>query len=361
MEIVLLPGEGCQLSCTIGNLHLVPTLNAHETHLVLAKVTLGKADLPRHVKEASSDQLIAELQTDLGDSITSYLTVRVAYKHSGFPDLINPVIDTEGLSSHSTQLQTDATAVIKRHNSQSAWSPRTSQMMVDPLGTNPLVRLIERHFSPVRARETIKRLADDRMPIPMAKRFNLLGSSEETVKPPNTVIAASIESAVGDWPDPPTPSIPDFSVSALSEPFAPFPQAYLPFENSVEEVDPARKIWLEMRRNSGYGRHRRPRTSVSANHFYSFEDDSPSRNSSGDNSAATISAGFGSKKKGEEIEQFRNNYIGMALRNKRSIGADTLDSLAVNEVERKGRGGGLGTIGIGLGQQWPPWWKSWLS
>lgn len=311
IDIELAPGMGCQLTGTIGNLNQVPTLNAHETHLVLARIVLGKVVYSRHVKEACSAELIAELETDLGDSFTSFLTVRVTYRHSGLPDL--PTMNTNGLSAHTTKVQTEAIAIIRRHNSQSAWSPRTSQTLAGPVGTNPLVTLIETHYSPARARETIKRLADERMPIPMAKRFQYLpGSSEETVTPNKIGIAASIDSN---------------------------------FHNSAE-IDPARKIWVNMRRDSGYGR-RRPRTSVSADHFF-------------DNCHQ------GKGNISSECDQIRSDIMGMALRNKRSIGEETVDSLAAGGVVRasstlgRAKGGGFGAMGVGLSQQWPPWWKSWL-
>jgi len=366
MEIELYPGRGCVLSGIIGNLHQIRTINLHDTHLILAKVCLGKVNPSRNVREASSDDLIAELETDLGDTITTYLTVRVTYKHSGFPNHKNPSINTEGISSHTTRLQTEATAVIRRHNSQSAWSPRTSQSLPNPLEANPLIKLIETHFTTEKAREAIKRIADDRRPIPLAKRFqHLPGSSEETVKPPKSSIEARIDAAIPSTLNSPISA--KAGTIALSGPFARLPRAHLPNESPSEDIDPARRIWTEMRRNSRGGRPRRPRTSISADHYFSLEEEiSPSRVSSGINSDSTISSGLGSKrKKGGDIDQERSRIMEVALRNKRSVGAETLRSIAPSVVQmstaRVGRGKGttFGGLGVGLGRTWgwgPPWW-----
>lgn len=364
IEIELYPGRGCELSGIIGNLHQIQTISFSETHLILAKVCLGKVIPLRHVKEASSDDLIAELETDLGDTITSYLTVRVTYKHSGFPTHKNPAINTQGLSSHTTRLQTEATAVIRRHNSQSAWSPRTSQTMMNPLASYSLVELIETHFTTDKAREAIKRLSDDRRSIQVTKRFqHLPGSSEETVKPLKSSFEARIASAD---PSPLTSSISaKASTTALSGPFARLPRAHIPNERASEDIDPARRIWTEMRRNSRGGRHRRPRTSISVDHYFSLEEESPSRTSSGNASVSTISSGLGGKRKGGDIDQERSRIMEVALRNKRSVGAETLRSMAPSVVQMstatvgKGKGSTFGGLGVGLGRTWgwgPPWW-----
>ncbi len=365
MEIELYPGRDCQILGIIGNLHQILSVHAHETHLVLAKIYLNKVTPLRHVREASSDELIADLETDLGDTISSYLTVRVTYKHSGFPTHKNPALNIEGLSSHTTRLQTEATAIIRRHNSQSAWSPRTSQTMCSPLGSNPLIKLIETHFSSDRAKEALKRLADERAPMPSAKRFqHLPGSSEETVKPHKFGVAARTDSIIA--PALISPISAKASPTTLSGPFARLPPAHLPDGRASEEMDPARRIWTEMRRNSRGGRYRHPRTSISANHYFGLEDEiSPSRMSSGNSSVSTISSGLGAKRKGGNIDQERSRIMEAALRNKRSVGAETLRSMAPSVVQmgtatvEKAKGGTFGGLSVGLGRTWawgPPWW-----
>jgi hypothetical protein len=55
----------------------------------------------------------------------------------------------------------------------------------------------------------------------------------------------------------------------------------------------------------------------------------------------------------------------VALRNKRSVGAETLRSMAPSVVQMsastvgKGKGAAFGGLGVGLGRTWgwgPPWW-----
>jgi hypothetical protein len=366
IEIELYPGRGCQLDGIIGSLHRVPTIGVHETHLVLAKVLLSKVTAPRHAREVSSADLISQLETHLGDTMNSYLTVRVAYQHSGFPSHRSPSGVAEGLSSHITRLQTEAIAVIRRHDSQSAWSPRTSQAMANPLASNPLISLIETHLPPDRARETLKRLANERAPISMARRLqqHLPGSSEDTVKPATSCFAGTIDSALATrLVSPPSATV---NAATLSGPFARLPQAHLSRERASSEVDPARKIWTEMRRNSRGGRSRHHRTSISADHYYSLEEEtSPSRLSSGNNSVSTISSGLGGKRKAGDIAEERSRIMEVALRNKRSVGAETLRSMAPSVVQMststvgKGKGATFGGLGVGLGRTWgwgPPWW-----
>jgi hypothetical protein len=369
MQIELYPGRGCQIDGIIGSIHQVPTMSVGETHLVLAKILLGKATTPpddREARETSSADLIAQLETHLGDTITSYLTVRVTYQHSGFPNNRNSAMNTESLKSHFTLLQTEATATVRRHDSQSAWSPRASRAIANPMVSNPLVSLVETHLPPDKARETLKRLADEWVPLPLAKRSqqHLPGSSEETVKPTKSRFAATIDSAFAT----PLASPPSATVSAatLSGLFARLPQAHLMEERASSEVDPARKIWTEMRRNSRGGRNRHHRSSISADHYYSLEEESsPGQLSSGDTSVSTISNRLSVRQKAGDIEQERSRIMETALRNKRSVGAETLRSIAPSVVQigastlGKGNGAAFGGLGVGLTRTWgwgPPWW-----
>jgi hypothetical protein len=316
-----------------------------ETHLILAKLRLGKVTkASSHVRESStSDEIMADLENHLGGAITSYLTVQLTYKHSGFLNYKPTTIDWEGgMSSQMTKLQTEASAFIKRHNLQSAWSPRTSREVNGPLEVNPLIKLIEMHFPVNRARDAIRRLADDRIPIPMARRkLNGSdadgGSSEETVRA-NT--GSSVAARVGSvasmsvlQPQSNIKSSKDSDTQFLAPPISKAMMA-------DTEIDPARKIWTEMRRNSRGYRH--PRGSASADHYtsYDLDDCSPSRLSSADS-----------------VDGERRKIKELALRNKRSVGADTLKSFAPSVG--KAKGGTIGGLGLGVGRSWwvgGNWW-----
>ena len=329
----------------IGNLHESKIVYAGETHLILAKLRIAKVTkATSHIRESStSDKIMADLENHLGGAVTSYLTVRLTYKHSGFLNYKRTAIDWEGgMSAHTTRLQTQASAFIKRHNSKSAWSPRTSREMNGPLEVNPLIKLIEMHLPADKARYAIRRLADERVTIPMARRLLNSsgadgGSSEDTVKLSiGRNIAARIDSAVSISALQPQsnvlPSI-DLDIQPLAVP------SVSKAAKSPPETDPARRIWTEMRKNSrGY---RNYRNSISDGHYSNDSDDcNPSRLSSSD-----------------IVDEERKKIKDIALRNKRSVGADTLKSFAPSV--RKTKAGTIGGLGLGVGRSWwvgGNWW-----
>ncbi|KAK0129286.1 hypothetical protein ONS95_015016 [Cadophora gregata] len=361
MRIDLHPGQGCIVSEIIGDLHKSKTIRAGETQLILAKIRFSKFIPPSHLRESSSDGLIAQLENDLGDTLTPYLTVRLTYKHSGFPNIKKPGVIQDGMSMHITRLQTEATGVIKRHNPLSAWSPRTSQTIHSPLEVNPLIHLVETYLPSVQAREVIKKLAGERTPIPIAKRFEHIGgSSEETVKPVPTSLAARISSTLS------SPLVQIASARGVMSPprttgspspFARFGSTRSTQLGSVEDMDPARRIWTEMRRHSRSGnRSRHPRGSISADHYFSVDDSPNNRISSINTTVSSFSAGKGG---GElcEVKEERGRIMDMALKNKRSVGQETLKSI-VPSVGRQ-KGGALSSLGLGAGRTWgwnANWW-----
>jgi len=334
----------------IGNLHGSKEIQANETFLVLAKVRLTKlapSPSPRF-RESSSDEVMADLETQLGDSLYPYLTVRLAYKHSGFRNHKSSSLISAGMSSHTTRLQTEATAVINRHDPDSVWSPRASRTINTPSEANRLVELVQTHYSPKKARDVLRKLSNERNPASISTRFaNTAGSSsEETAKPFNHTISDRIDSVIplslvdGKWTD---------SKGNTVGPLARLPAA-------TEEVDPARKIWTQMRRNSRS--HHHMRASITDNYFSTMSDmdleseGTPTRSSSGDNSVSTHSNG--------SVRQERDKIMEVALRNKRSIGTETLRSIAPSVLESIGKGKGTASgLGLGFGRTlgWgPPWW-----
>jgi hypothetical protein len=363
MRFDLIPARDCTVTQIIGDLHEAKTIRVSETHLILAKIRLSKIALSSHVRETSSDELMADLENHLGDTITPYLTVQLTYQHSSFLNQNAVSLSSDGgMSSHTTRLQTRATATIKRHNPQSAWSPRTSQTLVSPVGINPLIKLIETYLPSDKAREALSILVNERVQIPLARRFGnnsnaAGGSSEETVKACNGV-SARVNSAV--------------AVQVLDILKDNSQQSSIPSAGSKNEpeIDPARKIWAEMRRTSRSTRHRRQRrSSINASSYFSVDEDcSPSRLSS---SSAVVSvapeikiseAGEGGGGGSSPVEQERNRILEVALKNKRSVGAETLKSIApsvARSTAAKNKGGTIGGLGLGVGRTWgwgPPWW-----
>ncbi|KAI9054922.1 hypothetical protein LZ554_002065 [Drepanopeziza brunnea f. sp. 'monogermtubi'] len=374
MRIDLHPGRGCLVSEIIGDLHKTKMVRAGETQLILAKIRFSKFVPPTHLRESSSDGLIAQLENDLGDTLTPYLTVRLTYKHSAFPNIKGHATIAEGMSMHITRLQTEATAVIKRHNPLSAWSPRNSQTcqtINSPLEANPLINLVETYLPSESARDVIRKLASERTPIPLEKRFeNAAGSSEETVKPfLNTSIAARIgipelssplvqtASAKGTMAPPP-----------LTGPFARLDSIRSTYtdERHSEDVDPARKVWSEMRRASrGGGRSRHPRGSISADHYFSVDEGYSANQAS--SSVGSPSHHPNGKRDGglNEIKEERSRIMDLALKNKRSVGQESLKSFVPSVVGKGkgaagGGGGALSSLGLSVGRTWGwnggNWW-----
>lgn len=362
MRIDLHPGRGCFVSEIIGDLHKSKTVRAGETQLILAKIRFSKFVPPTHIKESSTDGLIAQLENDLGDTLAPYLTVRLTYKHSAFPNVKSRGVVGEGTSMHVTRLQTEATAVIKRHNPLSAWSPRTSQTINCPLEANPLIHLVETYLPSDSARDVIRKLAAERAPIPLAKRFeNAAGSSEETAKPG---ISSSIAARIGS-PEFSSPLVQSTSARGtitpppLAGPFARFGTTRSTYadDRHSEDMDPARKVWAEMRRASrGGGRSRHPRVSISADHYFSVDEGgSPGQLSSSLDSPSNFLTGEIDDV--DEIREERSRIMNMALRNKRSVGQESLKSIVPSVG--KGKGGALSSLGLGVGRVWGwngNWW-----
>ncbi|KAK1857353.1 hypothetical protein CCHR01_00134 [Colletotrichum chrysophilum] len=102
--------------------------------LVLAHVHFeAKGPIPfrpnGHIRQRSDD-LIDDLEDQLGSSRVEYLRIVVKYKHSAFPkcgrsDTVDGVADVE------TKLETSATAALQHLNHRSLWSPRESSLGKD--------------------------------------------------------------------------------------------------------------------------------------------------------------------------------------------------------------------------------------
>ena len=324
MRIDLLPGRDCMISEIFGDLRDLKTLRAKETFLVLAKVRLRTIiSSQENAREAAvPDDLIAGLESDLSNITAPYLMIRVTYKHSGFLEQLPSTLPTEtGMSKYSTRMQSEATAVIQRTNLQSQWSPRATCTINGPAHVNPLIKIIETHFPVEIARSALRKLANDRVHIPPAKRYHNDNESgeptRETVKLPDIgSLATRLNSIVA------TPLNLDlFSIGDSTD---------CPDNGNWSDEgdrDPARKIWTEIRRTSRGGRDL---------------DDSLVQTS-------TEAA----------VEDERNRIKETALKNKRSLGEDSLRSMApsVSSVDTKPAAFSTG-LGLSMGNRWG-WGGSW--
>lgn len=126
---------------------------------MLAQVQLGLDDSPSprrntHVRQ-KSDELIEDLEIQLGSSQVTYMQIKVSYAHSAFPQHAHSDAMT-GVSSMSSRMETIATASLKQHNTLSPWSPRPAP------SPNPLFPLIERHWGADKARDAMQQILAQR-------------------------------------------------------------------------------------------------------------------------------------------------------------------------------------------------------
>ncbi|CEI69100.1 unnamed protein product [Fusarium venenatum] len=85
------------------------------------------------------DNLIEALEQELGDSTINYMTVRLSYRPSAFPEWQDVGNASDKMFTTKSKIETAATASVKLHNAMSLWSP------APVLKSNPLLPLIERH------------------------------------------------------------------------------------------------------------------------------------------------------------------------------------------------------------------------
>lgn len=96
-----------------------------------------------------------DLELQLGDSLMTYMSIRVSYSHSAFPSKSTLVGAVESSSFH-TKLSTTAEAAIKLHNALSPWSPHPMPVK------NRLLPLIKRHWGPQKASEAMQQMLAQR-------------------------------------------------------------------------------------------------------------------------------------------------------------------------------------------------------
>lgn len=150
------------------------TLFAGSSILLLVQVVLQPRvalSSPRQHKHARqmSEELMEDLQLQLGDSVMDYLSIQVSYSHSAFPFQRGAAGATE-VSILQTRLVTAAEATIKLHNSLSPWSPH-------PIPARDcLLTVIESHWGSQKASEIMQQLlAQHPISAPKLKRMRSKG------------------------------------------------------------------------------------------------------------------------------------------------------------------------------------------
>lgn len=351
MLIDLTPGEGCLIEELVGSLYDRVSLALGQTRLILVKVRLGNVSSLFQPAKSSPVALIAQLESHLGNIVTPYLTVRLTYKHSAFTPQ-NKYMDgmKTGILSQLTSLRTTTTAIVHRHDPMSTWIPQSSRSFDRDPADNPLIKMVENYLPNEDAVEAIHRLSSHESHYRNSVQSPSVFAAE-LAKPTNAGYGRSfINNRYGS-------STSSADTKADTSPTS--------MSSHGDFQDPARKIWAEMRKSS------RITSSSYQRNLFNLDRDAGYPSPAGSVSPFVEDVEGLEKMYSREnqfpvtldIQQERDKIKQVALRNKRSIGADTLKSIAPSVVPhsngKKGLGGlGLG-IGISSGKIWGlgmPWW-----
>jgi hypothetical protein len=249
---------------------------------VLAKVKIDRRRLRqpgRHLVQ-KSNELIADIESQLGSTGIRYLEVHLRYQHSGFP-LSHSTAPTDGTANCQTRLETTATGIIKEQALHPPWG-----LPCVGTGESSLLDLVASHWGPLRANEIF---------------FRETSPQVDSIVATNTAHYDSLKKMDRTW-----------------SPFANVPQRQVtPQNSSPGQEDPARKIWTQMRRSSSrcgstVGASRNESLSTAVSPLIITD------------KASTIT---GPLKMRSDVDRRRELIRDAALRNQRSIGADSLKSL----------------------------------
>lgn len=288
VKVDILPIAESSIIDVIGNTPTT-TLTPGSSFIKLAHIRLGasKARQANRSKRDPSD-LMADLESQLGSSQAEYMQVRLSYRHSGFPSFGDFTTD-DSVSTYQTRLETVVTGVVKRHNSTSLWSPQPAPRL------DPLFSAIISHWEPAQANNVMHQVMMNRF----GPRSTRGGWSEDIIQPPSRTGTA-----------PPIPQR----------------QGSLRRLSPEKIMDPARKIWTELRRTSSSNN--RPTFNLNKAHRFpaatTFVDaPNPGKSVIRPDSMRQPPESSSST----EVQRQREMIRDTAVRNRRSIGADSLKSL----------------------------------
>ncbi|EFQ27755.1 uncharacterized protein GLRG_02899 [Colletotrichum graminicola M1.001] len=153
MSIQIMPtGNNCILDVIRDN-PIPTTLGNNEMILLLVHILLDQSrpkSQAGHVRQRS-DELIEDLQYQLGDSRLDFVRVVVKYNHSAFP-LQSRSEAVDGVVEMGTKLETSVKAIIKHRNYQSQWSPCPAPT------TNPVLSITYDCWELEKARSAMRRI-----------------------------------------------------------------------------------------------------------------------------------------------------------------------------------------------------------
>lgn len=290
LKTTLLPTPHTSILKVLEDKSASTTLYPTSSLLLLAHIQFNpNTNHPPSHRRQNSDDLIQDLEFTLGSSTTPYLSARVTYRHSSFPDQSSPGCTLQ----QQTRLETTCTASIKRRNTRSVWSPsRQRQQQQQPASRKrPLFEIVASHWGAEAAADVTGRI----LLVPKKKKL------------PAVSIARTTGGCVPGLP----PVVPRRKASLRTR-FARVAGGRDEEDENEREHDRAKKIWTEIRRMSSVG----------------------SGEESDEERKASVSSRYREDRHGQsEVERRRDVIREKALRNRRSVGADTLRSLVPTETE----------------------------
>ncbi|KAG6015499.1 hypothetical protein E4U54_003430 [Claviceps lovelessii] len=150
------------------------TIYAGTSVLLIVHVQLHGTDdkAARGHSRCRSEELMEELELQLGDIRTQLLSVKVSYLHSAFP-MINHASSTEdGLCHLESRMETTATAVLLRSCNDSVWASRRRGASLSSAAAaaeaaaaeqRSLFSLMAQHWGDEKAIDVQRRISDSQM------------------------------------------------------------------------------------------------------------------------------------------------------------------------------------------------------
>ncbi|KAI1436078.1 hypothetical protein GGR50DRAFT_693461 [Xylaria sp. CBS 124048] len=309
------------------------SLSLGSTMLVLARIQIDRRRLTQASKPTAPkpDELIADIEKQLGAALFKCLQVRLRYKHSGFAAL-DQAVPTAGTMDYQTRLETTVSGVIE----QQALRPFLRSPRAGTDGAS-LFDIVASYWGPVRANEIFHCGAAFRQGNRNAgtvTRNNVITTTAPVTSVQqygaSTVLAATQQNI--RFRADPDPSTPVARRQGKSPPPPP------PRSESPDLEDPAHRIWTAMRRRSSHMRRPSLRSGNVGSLFHAATTAGGGTPTFSEK-AATITAS--SRMRGD-VDRRRDLIRDVALRNQRSIGMDSLKSLvpSMMSLEMNGNGGG---------------------
>ncbi|KAG5976853.1 hypothetical protein E4U56_001099 [Claviceps arundinis] len=105
-----------------------------------------------------SEELMDELELQLGDVQNQLMSVKISYLHSAFPKIDNPCSTEDGLCHLESRMETTATAALVRNCGGSVWASRNRASL-----QSSLFPLMVQHWGDEKALEVQRRISDSQL------------------------------------------------------------------------------------------------------------------------------------------------------------------------------------------------------